>query len=494
MKGMLLVILAALALTASAQGPGDGVSKTTYSSSQPWVGMAFVQKYFPTTAAEDSGHGNVDTEHGGSTKNPTVQGRSQLTLAKQFTERNCELFSTDSGSIKVGKSLGSDCSYSKTSSFSFAKDSASMYKVYAHTKDQCCKACVAAKGCVSATCTGKCTAGGPDTSSRRLLQGPQSYEGFGLHLVDVTGSKTTGALNISQLEDHWTARLGDMSTFDAFMDYNVVLFAGDDLPNYAKAMSADGVKFLSASWKDASADTWYSLIVHVPHSQMIIELVSKTSPGAEYEQATASLEARISPRQVSRLSEGKVDGVLSAVAVTRAVSNISRIESFYTTAIGIKAVHTVDADGVSRRCYGWTGAKSDVCFVQRTSSAAYDSTFSVFDNEKNIWAAHKALITDVNVQNDKYNDNHYAVDLMGMSGTSIASWFTKHKAEAFPIDFPKTYFAWDCMQEYIIDPTGFAIQSDFDITLPGCTDAVGRAPRFTATSSVGLPVHMIDLQ
>ena len=38
--------------TASAQGPGNGVSKTTYSASDPWRGMAFVQKYFPTTAAE----------------------------------------------------------------------------------------------------------------------------------------------------------------------------------------------------------------------------------------------------------------------------------------------------------------------------------------------------------------------------------------------------------------------------------------------------------
>ena len=38
--------------TASAQGPGDGVSKTTYSASDPWRGMAFVQRYFPTTAAE----------------------------------------------------------------------------------------------------------------------------------------------------------------------------------------------------------------------------------------------------------------------------------------------------------------------------------------------------------------------------------------------------------------------------------------------------------
>ena len=45
-------VLLANTNTASAQGPGNGVSKTTYSASDPWTGMAFVQKYFPTTAAE----------------------------------------------------------------------------------------------------------------------------------------------------------------------------------------------------------------------------------------------------------------------------------------------------------------------------------------------------------------------------------------------------------------------------------------------------------
>ena len=42
-----------IALSSLAQGPGDGVAKTTYTSSQPFVGLAFLQKYLPTTAAID---------------------------------------------------------------------------------------------------------------------------------------------------------------------------------------------------------------------------------------------------------------------------------------------------------------------------------------------------------------------------------------------------------------------------------------------------------
>ena len=44
----------------------------------------------------------------------------------------------------------------------------------------------------------------------------------------------------------------------------------------------------------------------------------------------------------------------------------------------------------------------------------------------------------------------------------------EHKDEAFPIDFPKTFFAWDCDQDYLIDPTGWAVQSDFMANYPGC--------------------------
>ena len=39
-----------------------------------------------------------------------------------------------------------------------------------------------------------------------------------------------------------------------------------------------------------------------------------------------------------------------------------------------------------------------------------------------------------------------AVDLPGFSGDSIAAYLKANSGNAFPIDFPKTFFAWDCMQ------------------------------------------------
>lgn len=34
-------------------------------------------------------------------------------------------------------------------------------------------------------------------------------------------------MNVRDVEQQFTAKLGDMSTFDSFMDYNVILYTGD---------------------------------------------------------------------------------------------------------------------------------------------------------------------------------------------------------------------------------------------------------------------------
>ena len=115
--------------------------------------------------------------------------------------------------------------------------------------------------------------------------------------------------------------------------------------------------------------------------------------------------------------------------------------------------------------------------IHRTMVAPYDATFSVFDFESMIWDAHAAIIDDEpNTYGDKYNDNHYAVDLVGFTGSStIEDFCTDHYDEAFPINFPTTFFAWDCDQSYLIDPTGWSIQEDIQITLPGCGHSVDTA-------------------
>ena len=69
------------------------------------------------------------------------------------------------------------------------------------------------------------------------------------------------------------------------------------------------------------------------------------------------------------------------------------------------------------------------------------------------------------------------MDLPGFSGDSISKWCSANEGDAFPIEFPSTWFAWDCDQNYLIDPTAWSIQTDirYSTQLPGCS---GKGPGF----------------
>lgn len=474
---------AAVALTfvagAIAQGPGNGVSKTTYASSQPEVGLAFVLKYLPTTCAEDSCNANYCPAGTGPT-GVTVQGRSQLVLPEYVPSApNCVLFSaTGATSSKSGASAitvptqkGSDCTFAQDSYFAEAS-STKMYGTFAHTADQCCKACAATAGCAGSSWM----RGAPPSADAvveeqagRRLQGPQYYEGFGLHLVNVVGSSTAGGITVDALESAYTANLGSMESMVPFMDYSLQLFAAN-LTHYASVFARDGVPTYAASWPaddGKSGATWYSLFVHVPHSQMIIELMGPSSPAAASNFGKArklgSLEARLSPRNVQRYADLKPTtdlNLLAAVSVSRATSDIAAIEKFYESVIGATKVHTLDTP-VKRRCYQWGAAASDVCFTQRASDAS--ASLSVAGFEAMMWATHASVMGDDPIKStaDKYTDNHYAVDLMGFSADKIVAYFTQN--DPFPLT-NATRGAFGCKQDYLIDPTGFSIQMDVSFT------------------------------
>ena len=492
-----------LALIALAQGPGDGVSKTTYASSDPFTGLAFMMKYLPTTAAIDSCHGNTCTKY--NMMGQKDQGRAQLVDAGFYKAKNCKLYSKIGGtSISLSKtsltrppqipppsSPYNDCTYSTKKGIS---SGVPLYDTFAPSSDTCCKACAAVPECAGAewsSSSSELTEEGQafvvmqelvaSNKGRRHLQGPEPSkgEGFGLHLVNVTNSKTTGGIDVAELEAKISANLGDMSAYNPFMDYSVQLFTAN-LPAYAAAFAADGVKTLAASWSASSADslaasTWYSLFVHVPNSQMIIELIGTEAPSTSADAMLVSLEPRMSPRNVKLYADTAKDAlnILHATSVTRATSNISAIEWFYTTVVGATLVHSVDYTGVSRRCYGWKEAKSDVCFVQRTATGvAASAAFGVEDFETMLWSTHAAIIgSDPTIADDKYNDNHYAIDEMSVSGDHISSYVSAHSP--FPIT-SKSVWAYDCDQDYLIDPTGWAIQVDMMVSYPACTDAASR--------------------
>jgi hypothetical protein len=437
--------IAAVLCTGAVAQPGGRTGKSTIASAHPMESMEFLLKYLPVAVAEDNGVGNVG--HG------ATQGRTQTVLSSSYSAPNCQLYSSaDSLSNSASQQsmtpngLGKACSYS--SDASYGGSSSAMWKVYANNKVQCCNACVGTSGCKAATFT-------TSSSDHSGGQGPQSWEGFGIHLPNVVLAKTTGGISVDQLEAKYAARLGDHSSFDAFMDYSTAFWTYD-LQHYIDIFKADGIKHFLGQWKDGSSRQWYSMIFLVPQSTYVIELISQHATGAS---SAPEIEQRMSDALCTSHSKGKqtANNAITAVSINRASSDLDAIDNAYTTYMGLSSSHKTS----TRHCFS-TSSGFDVCFTNRGSSEN-DSIFSVKDHEDNMWNIHAGVMgTDPQVT-DKMTDSHGG---FSVSTTKLETYFS---ANSFAT-LLKNRLAYACAQSYVLDPTGFSIQAGGPggSSFPGC--------------------------
>jgi len=416
--------------------------------------MEFLLKYLPVAVAEDNGTGNYG--HG------ATQGRTQTVIDGSYSAPNCQLYSAE-GSAQSGtgytsmtaNGVGSACSYKTNKKFG---TESTMWKVFANNKAQCCNACVSTSGCASATF---------ETSNNDHSggMGPQSWEGFGIHMPDVDAAKTTGGLSVDELLAKYVARFGDFSKFDAFMDYSVTFYT-HDLQHYIDMFQTDSVSHFVGQWKDSSGSQWYSMIFQVPKSTYVIELVSQMKPSAGSD--LPEMEQRMSDDHCTKFSSYKDNAAktLEIASINRAASDMDTIDDVHTNLY--KGSTTLSIDGeVTRRCYKYTSQlDEDVCFTGRTSGAENDAIFSVADHEAMLWAVHaKTLGSNPSSTTDKYSDSHYAQPISSAGLKALKKHFTNN--DPYPIT-KDTRLAYACEQSYIIDPTGFCVQPIGQASWPNC--------------------------
>lgn len=422
--------------------------------------------------AQDNGVGN---EMSGT----EIQGRVQVLQNSSYTAKNCQLYSSAGqlGSDSTYQSmtangLGKACSYTSSQKYT---SGTKLHMVFAYNEGQCCNACVATEGCVVATfqTSSKDQSGG---------SGPQSWEGFGMHITDVTSSKTTGGIDVSKLEGDFKGRLGDHSAFDQFMDYSVTFFTYD-LQSYIDAFKADGVSHFVGQWRHKQ-DAWYSLIFLVKSSQYVIELVSTIKPSGV--SSLPQMEQRMSDAHCDKFKpyQSHPAYALLISSINRAASDMAQIDAVYTDIFKAKTTHKIDSQDVLRRCYSFDTSSSlefppgpggmsldeDVCFTSRTADATKDEILSVKGFEEMLWAEH-AGTTGNNADSmiDKYTDNHYALPLPSAGLSALASNFTSD--DPYPLT-KDTRLAYACKQNYIIDPTGWSIQPIGQASWPKCSSEV----------------------
>jgi hypothetical protein len=398
--------------------------------------------------AEDNGVGNVG--HG------ATQGRTQTVLSTSYSAPNCQLYSSaDSLSNSASQEsmtpngLGKACTYK--SGQSYEGSSTAMWKVYANNKVQCCNACISTSGCAAATFT---TSGNDHSGG----QGPQSWEGFGIHLPNVENAKTTGGIAVDELEAKYAARIGDHSVFDAFMDYSTAFWTYD-LQHYIDIFKADNVKHFLGQWTDGSSRQWYSLIFLVPQSTYVIELISMKAAAS----SLPKLEQRMSDALCTKWSTGtkSANNAIEPVSINRAASDLAAIDNAYNKYMKMTTSHTISESTLQRHCYE-TSSGFDVCFTNRQSSSN-DSIFSVKDHEDNMWNIHAGTMGDDPQVTDKMTDSHGG---FSVQTTALETYF---EANSFAT-LLKNRLAYACAQSYVIDPTGFSIQAGGPggSSFPGC--------------------------
>lgn len=288
--------------------------------------------------------------------------------------------------------------------------------------------------------------------------------GFGFHLVNVSARETTGGYTVKDVEDAFTTRMGDMSAYDNVMDFNIGLYVSD-LDSYTSSFDSDSVSYLPLTY-EADGSTWYSAIVQVPDSHMVLEIMSDSSSmiGAEHH----TTEARLSPSLARRTLARKADilahhnftamGVSASttsmvIKVSRGATDLDAIDSFYTSALGASLDYSDSGDSYETHCFKYTTSSDvDVCFTKRDDNTGNDWT--VASNEQSMFAVHANLLTNPNCAMDKWLDNHHAYDSQSSStGTAAVSYLSNN---------PDTYYyCEEGALHYIIDPTGWGIQTDF---------------------------------
>merc|ERR1719473_984508 len=315
--------------------PGGRTGKSTIASAHPMESMEFLLRYLPVAVAEDNGVGN--SGHG------ATQGRTQTILSSSYSAPNCQLFSAANAlsssskaesmtpsSVDQSKSVGNACTYKSGQTYG---SSNTMWKVYANNEVQCCNACISTKGCAAATFT-------TSSNDHSGGQGPQSWEGFGIHLPNVLNAKTTGGISVDELEKKYAARIGDHSKFDAFMDHSTAFWTYD-LQHYIDAFKADNVKHFLGQWTDGSKRQWYSMIFLGPQSTYVIELVSMQA--SVEASSLPEMEQRMSDALCTEKSEAKKydNNAIEQVSINRAASDLEAIDAAYTTYMGLTTTHTI---------------------------------------------------------------------------------------------------------------------------------------------------------
>ena len=166
----------------------------------------------------------------------------------------------------------------------------------------------------------------------KVLVGNMTDSTFQLHAVQGT-ARPDGGMSVNATEQAFSKAVdGAMAAgeFTPLMDFNVGLYT-EDLDYYVERLTCGGVSFLPIQWADVDGGDAYSLLVHVPNSLIVLELMgtSLTKATPAYTASAPRLARTMPPTQAESGALFRDRPSLYAVKISYATSNATAAAEFY---------------------------------------------------------------------------------------------------------------------------------------------------------------------
>jgi len=287
---------------------------------------------------------------------------------------------------------------------------------------------------------------------------------FGIHAVNCT-CHPSGKYSLSQVDNKFSAGLGDFTEFNPLMDYNTGLWT-NDLDSFAAALQKGGVKFLALKWNGTSTSdstTYYSIIVNACAWTNFEIMGDSLSVVAAVEYPTARLDWSNTPDKHDSPE-------WTALKVSRATANITAVKEYYkavgaqfilekTYDTGLKRLELVMADSANIHLQFWEHPDSHL------RSGLEASAWSVGDFESYINSVHEDTMSSDVCGFSQWMDNHVAYNVRKPYDTrDLADIADTIKAAGYKVHW------WTSKGSgYVVyspDPTGWVVGYYGDSTSP----------------------------
>eukprot|EP00656_Telonema_subtile_P019596 TRINITY_DN20827_c0_g1_i1.p1 TRINITY_DN20827_c0_g1~~TRINITY_DN20827_c0_g1_i1.p1 ORF type:complete len:380 (+),score=69.95 TRINITY_DN20827_c0_g1_i1:235-1374(+) len=291
------------------------------------------------------------------------------------------------------------------------------------------------------------------------------------YLVDGPDALTVTALEAA-FDQKFAAAVQQRSAHEAFLDFSYVVYS-TDLGRYIADFQANDVAFLPLEWPaDTGNGRMHSILVQVPHTQVVFELVSNCTSNGNSNGTVDWIQTELTRVPTAVLTANKAfdahDSVLTPVAVSKATSSMDAIHSYYNGIMQASQSFIQTNNSTKLAHYTLPGARVTVRFVERAEASTTTGELTVAGWEAAKLRAHRELRTGNLCGFNKWYDNHYAWDqLFKITMSQMQkSW----DAQGWPYKIWKTPH-----NVYVADPTGDTIQVDARWGWGKCTGNCSKA-------------------